>query len=188
MIQKLINHVCQKNFKLVVLYFRLYDFFQVTCCSPLKVQPKMTSRFQENTHQSVQASHVVKQNYSTRCNSKKTLDTNIHKPLIKIWVWKNIPLYYTWRVIGLFNYIFTYLSMCWSDWCWLMLESVTYSKVPNKRAALLLIFLLFTYQHGLIWNYTLIKFQIICLLTNMLIEHHIFCILHNHFHGFLSYL
>ena len=43
-----------------------------------------------------------------------------------------------------------------------------YSKVPSNSAARLLIFKLFSYQHGLIWTYTLIKIQIIFLPTRLL--------------------
>ena len=43
------------------------------------------------------------------------------------------------------------------------LAKTAYSKVLNNHAARLLIFKFFSYQHGLIWNYTLIKIQIIFL-------------------------
>ena len=43
-----------------------------------------------------------------------------------------------------------------------------YSKVPNNSAARLLILKIFSYQHSLIWTYTLIKIQIIFLLTRLL--------------------
>ena len=43
-----------------------------------------------------------------------------------------------------------------------------YSKVPNNSAARLIIFEIFSYQHGLFWTYTLIKIQIIFLPTRLL--------------------
>ena len=49
------------------------------------------------------------------------------------------------------------------------LARLTYSKVPNNSPARLLIFKIFSYQHGLIWTYTLIKIQIIFLPTRLLI-------------------
>ena len=64
--------------------------------------------------------------------------------------------------ILIFRLNFTGLSILWA----VILD--TYSKVPNNSAACLLIFKIFSYQHSLIWTYTLIKIQIIFLPTRLL--------------------
>ena len=54
------------------------------------------------------------------------------------------------------------------DTLWPEDQIFNYSRVPNNSAARLLNFKISSYQHGLIWTYTLIKIQIIFLLTRLL--------------------
>ena len=57
-----------------------------------------------------------------------------------------------------------------------------YSKVPNNSAARLFIFKVFSYQHALIWTYTVINFSIIflptCLLSTIFYYFFLFSIRH----------
>ena len=52
--------------------------------------------------------------------------------------------------------------------CFLNFPFFHYSKVPNNSTARLLIFKIFSYQHGLIWTYMIIKIQIVFLPTRLL--------------------